>query len=154
VQYGTGAYRVMRWQLSPDGRKVIGSETLEYRTDLVSDPTTGVILGDSLYFISNTGIYNLQDDKMVDLAKLEQVHIAVVPLKRNSLSKPSRVFCVEFGRQLGRDSGEGSTRGKVCRSGKWGIERIPVKAKRAIRSEHAKAPKPGTMRRSGMTVER
>jgi len=81
VQYGTGEYRVMRWKLSPDGRKVIASEVLEYRTDLVSDPTTGAILGDQFYFITNTGIYNLEDDKIVDPAKLEPVHIAVVSLK-------------------------------------------------------------------------
>ena len=81
VQYGTGEYRVMRWKLSPDGRKVIASETLEYDTDLVSDPTTGAILGDQFYFITNTGIYNLEDDKIVDPAKLEPVHIAVVSLK-------------------------------------------------------------------------
>ena len=81
VQYGTGAYRVMRWQLAPDGRKVTGSETLEYRTALVSDPTTGAILGDKFYFIGNTGIYNLEDDKIVDPTKLEPVHIAVVALK-------------------------------------------------------------------------
>ena len=81
VQYGTGAYRVMRWQLSPDGRKVTASEILEHRTDLVSDPTTGAVLGDNFYFIANTGIYNLEDDKVVDPAKLEPVHIAVVALK-------------------------------------------------------------------------
>jgi sugar lactone lactonase YvrE len=81
VQYGTGTYRVMRWQLSPDGRKVTASEFLEHRTDLVSDPTTGAVLGDNFYFIANTGIYNLEDDKIVDPAKLEPVHIAVVALK-------------------------------------------------------------------------
>jgi hypothetical protein len=81
VQYGTGAYRVMRWQLSPDGRKVTASEILEHRTDLVSDPTTGAVLGDKFYFIANTGIYNLEDDKIIDPAKLEPVHIAVVALK-------------------------------------------------------------------------
>jgi len=81
VQYGTGAYRVMRWQLAVDGRKVTGSQTLEYRTELVSDPTTGAVFGDNFYFISNTGIYNLEDDKIVDPAKLEPVHIAVVALK-------------------------------------------------------------------------
>jgi hypothetical protein len=80
VQYGTGTYRVMRWKLSPDMRKVAASETLEYRTELVSDPTTGAILGDNFYFIANTGIYNLDNDKIVDPAKLEPVHIAVVPL--------------------------------------------------------------------------
>jgi len=81
VQYGTGAYRVMRWQLSADGRKVIAGEILEHRTDLVNDPTTGAVLGDNFYFIANTGIYNLADDKIVDPAKLEPVHIAVVALK-------------------------------------------------------------------------
>ena len=81
VQYGTGKYRVMRWKLSPDGRKVTSSEWLEYRTELTSDPTTGAVYGDNFYFIANTGIYNLDNDKIVDPAKLEPVHIAVVALK-------------------------------------------------------------------------
>jgi hypothetical protein len=81
IQYGTGQFRVMRWKLSEDGRKVRASETLEYGTDLVSDPTTGAVLGNNFYFIANTGIYNLDDDKIVDPAKLEPVHIAVVSLK-------------------------------------------------------------------------
>ena len=81
VQYGTGEYRIMRWKLSSDGSKVTAGETLEYHTDLISDPTTGAILGDNFYFIANTGIYNLEDDKIVDPAKLEPVHIAAMPLK-------------------------------------------------------------------------
>jgi len=81
VQYGTGEYRIMRWKLSSDGRKVTASETLEYHTDLISDATTGAILGENFYFIANAGIYNLQDDKIVDPAKLQPVHIAAVPLK-------------------------------------------------------------------------
>jgi sugar lactone lactonase YvrE len=81
VQYGTGEYRVMRWKLSPDGRKATGSEVLEYRTNLVSDPTTGALFEDNFYFLANTGIYNLEHDKIVDAAKLEPVRIAVVPLK-------------------------------------------------------------------------
>jgi hypothetical protein len=81
VQYGTGEYRVMRWKLSPDGHSVTASEVLEYRSDLTGDPTTGAILGDKFYFIANTGIYNLEDDKIGDASKLEPVHIAVVPLK-------------------------------------------------------------------------
>jgi len=90
VQYGTGAYRVMRWQLSPDGRKVIASETLEYRTDLVKDPTTGAVMGDNFYFISNTGISNLKEDQIVDRAKLEPVPIAVVSLKNGIGSQDHR----------------------------------------------------------------
>jgi hypothetical protein len=81
VQYGTGEYRVMRWKLTPDARKVSASEKLEYLTDLVSDPTTGAIFEDKFYFIANTGIYNLEADQVVDPAKLQPVHIAVVPLK-------------------------------------------------------------------------
>jgi hypothetical protein len=71
----------MRWKLSPEGRKVVANETLEYRTSLVSDPTTGAILGENFYFMANTGIYNLDNDKVVDPTKLEPVHVAVVPLR-------------------------------------------------------------------------
>lgn len=81
VQYGAGEYRVMRWKLSRDTRSVVASETLEYRTALVSDPTTGAILHDNFYFMANTGIYNLQNDKVVDEGKLEPVQIAVVSLQ-------------------------------------------------------------------------
>ena len=42
---------------------------------------TITILGDNFYFIGNTGIDNLSDDKIVDRAKLEPVHIAVVSVK-------------------------------------------------------------------------
>ena len=56
-------------------------EMLEYHTDLVSDPTTGAILGSNFYFIANTGIYSLDHDKIVDPSKLEPVHIAVVSLQ-------------------------------------------------------------------------
>ena len=41
----------------------------------------GAILDDNFYFIANTGIYNLENDKIADPAELEPVHIAVVPLK-------------------------------------------------------------------------
>jgi DNA polymerase IV len=58
-----------------------GVAPIEHRTGLVSDPTTGAVLGDNFYFIVNTGIYNLEDDKIVDPAKLEPVHIAVAALK-------------------------------------------------------------------------
>lgn len=80
VQYGTAAYRVMRWSLAKDGRTVTASEVLERGTDLVNDPTTGAIFQGNFYFMANTGIYNLENDKIVDESKLEPVHIAVVAL--------------------------------------------------------------------------
>jgi sugar lactone lactonase YvrE len=80
VQYGTGSYRVVRFHLSPDGLGVTSSEILEYRTPLVSFPTTDAIAGENFYFIANTGIANLRDDKIVDPGKLEPIRVAVVPL--------------------------------------------------------------------------
>ena len=82
VQYGTGARRVMRWTLAPDGLQVTSSEVLERGTEMVKDPTTGAIFEGKFYFMANTGIDNLDDDKIVDAAKLEPVRIAVVPLSR------------------------------------------------------------------------
>jgi hypothetical protein len=81
VQYGTAAYRAMRWNLAKDGRTVRSSEVLERGTDLVNDPTTGAIFQGNFYFMANTGIFNLENDKIVDVSKLEPVHIAVVALK-------------------------------------------------------------------------
>ena len=81
VQYGTAAYRVMRWSLAKAGGTVRASEVLERGTELVDDPTTGAIFQDNFYFMANTGIYNLENDQIVDQRKLAPVHIAVVPLK-------------------------------------------------------------------------
>ncbi|HET8923807.1 MAG TPA: hypothetical protein VFN26_12530 [Candidatus Acidoferrum sp.] len=81
VQYGTAAYRVMRWHLAKDGHTVTGNEILERGTDLVKDPTTGAIFEGNFYFMTNTGIDNLEDDKIIDESKLEPVHIAVVALR-------------------------------------------------------------------------
>jgi hypothetical protein len=81
VQYGNGPYRVARWRLEHDGRTVSSTEVLEYRTPLISFPTTGAILGKNFYFIANTGISNYKDGKVVDPAKLEPIQIAVVELK-------------------------------------------------------------------------
>ena len=81
VQYGTGARRLMRWTLAPDGTLVTSSEVLERGTGFVKNPTTGAIFEGKFYFMANTGIDNLDDDKIVDPSKLEPVHIAEVELK-------------------------------------------------------------------------
>jgi sugar lactone lactonase YvrE len=81
VEYGTGAYRLMRWKLSPNGREVTSSETLERGTKMVRNPTTGAILDGKFYFMTNTGIENLKDWKIADPEKLEPLQIAVLPLK-------------------------------------------------------------------------
>jgi hypothetical protein len=80
VQYGTAAFRIMRWRLSEDRQRVRSAEILERGTSLVSFPTTGAIADGRFYFIANTGIGNLKDDQVVDPSKLEPIQIAVVPL--------------------------------------------------------------------------
>jgi hypothetical protein len=86
VQYGNGSYRVAHWPLSPDGVRVVSAEVFEYRTPLISFPTTGAIMKGKFYFIANTGIANYKDGKVVDPSKLEPINIAVVALE----SPPSR----------------------------------------------------------------
>jgi hypothetical protein len=82
AQYGTGAFRIARFRLSPAGECVTHTEVLEYRTPLLTFPTTGAIAGNNFYFIANTGIDNWDDEKdqILDPGKLEPIHIAVVPL--------------------------------------------------------------------------
>ncbi len=80
IQYGTGSRRIVHSRLSRDGLRVTKSEILEYRTDLVSFPTTGAIVREKFYFMANTGIGNLRDDKIVDPGRLEPVHIAVLSI--------------------------------------------------------------------------
>jgi hypothetical protein len=81
VQYGNGPYRVARWRLSPDGLKVTSTEVFEYRSPLISFPTTGAINQGKFYFIANTGIANFKDGKVVDPSKLEPINVAVVALE-------------------------------------------------------------------------
>jgi hypothetical protein len=76
-----GTFRVARWFLSEEGRRVRAGKILERGTPLVSFPTTGAIRGTQFYFIANTGIDNYDEGKIVDPMKLEPVHIAVVALE-------------------------------------------------------------------------
>jgi hypothetical protein len=48
----------------------------------VKDPTTGAVVGTKFYFISNTGISNLDGDgRIIDARKLEPIQVSVVTLK-------------------------------------------------------------------------
>jgi hypothetical protein len=73
VEYGTGAYRVVRWKLSADGGEARSSETLERGTEMVRNPTAGAIMDGKFYFMANTGIANLENGK-IDPKKLQPLH--------------------------------------------------------------------------------
>jgi hypothetical protein len=48
---------------------------------MVKDPTTAAIFEGKLYYMANTGIDNLQNDRIVDASGLEPVKIAVLALE-------------------------------------------------------------------------
>jgi hypothetical protein len=73
--------RLARFQLSADGARITMSEILEYRSDFVELPTTGAITQGKFYFIANSQIDNLRDEKIVDPSRLRPVRIGVVSLE-------------------------------------------------------------------------
>ncbi|HLZ12622.1 MAG TPA: hypothetical protein VKP58_08555 [Candidatus Acidoferrum sp.] len=80
IQNGIGSPRVAAFKLSEDGTRVTRTTVLENRSPFTSLPTTGAIRGSDFYFISNSHIDNLNDDKILDVTQLEPVRIAVLHL--------------------------------------------------------------------------
>jgi hypothetical protein len=80
VQNGIGSARVAAFRLSSDGLLVKQAAVLEYRSPLTTLPTTGAIRGNDFYFIVNSQIDNLNNDKVLDTTRLERVRIAAVRL--------------------------------------------------------------------------
>lgn len=80
VQNGIGSPRLARFLLSKDGLRVTSVTVLEYRSEFVELPTTGVIADGKFYFICNSQIDNLQNEKVIDSKKLRPVRIGVVAL--------------------------------------------------------------------------
>jgi len=80
VQNGIGSPRVAAFRLAADGLSVKQSAILEYRSQQTVLPTTGAIHGNDFYFIANSQIDNLNDDKVLDATRLERIRIAVAHL--------------------------------------------------------------------------
>jgi hypothetical protein len=80
VQNGIGSPRVAAFRLSSDGLSVKQAAILEYRSPLTVLPTTGAIRGNEFYFIANSQIDNMNNDKVLDTTRLEHVRIASVHL--------------------------------------------------------------------------
>jgi sugar lactone lactonase YvrE len=76
-----GRKRVMRFSLSADGRAVTESKVLEYKHPLFDDPTTGVIVGEYLYYIANAQFDRFdKDGKLFPMERLYQPVILKVAL--------------------------------------------------------------------------
>jgi DNA-binding beta-propeller fold protein YncE len=81
IQNSLGSSRVAQFHLSPDGIKVTTTTVVEYRSALVTLPTTGAILGSKFYFMSNTQVDNFKAERIVDPSKLEPIQISVVEIE-------------------------------------------------------------------------
>jgi len=80
VQNGIVSDRIVSFRLSKDGLHVTQTTVLETRSPLTTSLTTGAIRGSDFYFIANSQIDNMNDDKVLDVTKLERVRIGVLHL--------------------------------------------------------------------------
>jgi DNA-binding beta-propeller fold protein YncE len=80
IQNGIGSPRISAFRLTKDGLRVTQTTVLENRSALTILPTTGAIHGNDFYFIVNSQIDNMNDDKVLDKTKLERVRVGVVRL--------------------------------------------------------------------------
>jgi len=80
IQNGIGSPRVAAFHLSSDGFRVSRTTVLENRSNFCVLPTTGAIRGSDFYFIANSQIDNMNNDKVLDVTRLEVIRIGVLRL--------------------------------------------------------------------------
>jgi sugar lactone lactonase YvrE len=80
IQNGIGSPRVAVFRLSSDGLRVTRTNVLENRSNLCVLPTTGAIRGSDFFFIANSQIDNMNNDKVMDVTRLEVIRIGVLRL--------------------------------------------------------------------------
>ena len=80
VQNGIGQPRVVAFRLNRDNTSVSQTTVLENRTSFTKLPTTGALRDNDFYFITNSGIDNLDGARILDVTKLEPTRIAVIHL--------------------------------------------------------------------------
>jgi sugar lactone lactonase YvrE len=80
IQNGIGSPRVASFHLSGDGLRVTRTTVLENRSNFCILPTTGAIRGSDFFFIANSQIDNVNNDKVMDVTRLEVIRIGVLRL--------------------------------------------------------------------------
>jgi hypothetical protein len=80
IQNGIGMPRIAVFHLASDGFHVTRTTVLENRSNLLAMPTTGAIRGSDFFFIANSQIENMNNDKVMDVTKLEVVRVGVLKL--------------------------------------------------------------------------
>jgi hypothetical protein len=74
-----GARVVQAW-LSPDRSRVVRHALLERRHPLYDVPTTGVVVGSSLFYIANSQLDSFSEKKIWPAEKLERTYVLELPL--------------------------------------------------------------------------
>jgi hypothetical protein len=80
IQNGIGTPRIAAFHLAGDGFHVTRTTVLENRSQLLALPTTGAIRGSDFFFIANSQIDNMNNDKVMDVTRLEAIRIGVLKL--------------------------------------------------------------------------
>ena len=80
IQNGIGSPRLAAFHLSNDGLRVTRTTVLENRSNFCVLPTTGAIHESDFFFIANSQIDNLNNDKVMDVTRLEAVRVGVLRL--------------------------------------------------------------------------
>ena len=96
IQNGIGSPRIAAFHLSSDGLRVTRTTVLENRSNFCVLPTTGAIRGSDFYFIANSQIDNMNNDKVMDVTRLEVIRIAVLRLPDVTLRRAWQKPGVEF----------------------------------------------------------
>jgi hypothetical protein len=80
VQNGIGQPRIVAFRLNRENSSVTQTTVLENRTSFTKLPTTGALRDNDFYFITNSGVDNLDGTRILDATRLEPTRIAVVHL--------------------------------------------------------------------------
>lgn len=84
IQNGVQPTRIMAYRLSADGRRIVSSAALERGDPRMTDPTTGVVVGHTLYFIANSPLHAVDSSGAIpDVASLPQTAILQIELPRS-----------------------------------------------------------------------
>jgi sugar lactone lactonase YvrE len=82
VQNGAGTSRIVRYRLGKSMEAIESEEVLESRNPRFDIPTTGVVVGRSLYYIANSQLDRLDQGRIKPDAKLAEPVVLQVPLGR------------------------------------------------------------------------
>jgi len=66
VQNGVTPYRVVRLHLDGDGRRIMSADVLERARPDYAEPTLGVVVGRTLYYVANSQWERFRDDGTID----------------------------------------------------------------------------------------